>query len=184
MIETITPKNLAKTITDKVGPDWILAFAPETLWTYFADIPELIDIPRSRLLQDKVLAIKTLLNSTAFWTDWHVFEKVIMTFNNIVPNFSIIQEPTIVDLYIGVALANEIREEKFSSEVATYVATVADIYGVTKLYYPLEFAQKALDDITNKNRTNTELTEDLKVLSDKLKNKEIDLEFLIKDVEA
>jgi hypothetical protein len=166
----ILPKTLANLITSKAGPDWIVTFAPETLWTYFSDIPELKDIPNYRLLKDKVLAIKTLLNSSAFWSDWHVFEKVILTFNDIVPNFSIIQEPDITDLYIGVYLADEIRTETFSSEIQTYVAVVANIYGATKLYYPLEFAQKELDKLTVK--ADTEIDKDLLVLSTKLKHGE------------
>ena len=167
----ILPKDLANTISARIGGDWVLSFAPETLWQYFSNIPELASIPESRLLQDKVLAIKMLLNTDSAWLNWHIYEKVILTFNDIVPDFSIIQEPTITDLYIGTHLINDIRVEPFSSEVGAYVAVIANMYGVTKLYYPLEWAQKELDKLVP--TVDTEIDSDLEVLSSKLKKGEL-----------
>jgi hypothetical protein len=94
----------------------------------------------------KIQAIRTLMTTVGFWSEWEIFEKVIHSLNNNVPRFDIAQPCSVAQLMAGVDIANSMRDETFSDEIQRYVAACAIEEGVTYLPPPLDFAQDVLSD--------------------------------------
>jgi len=135
------PVALSMVLMEKFGFNWF-AWEPETLKK------EILHVFRAPSISEhnwnKIQAVRTLGMSTAFWEEWHVFEKVIQALNNCIPRFDVGQKCTMSKLMAGVDMANSIQKEKFSDEVERYVAACAIDEGVTYLPDPLDFAQTVL----------------------------------------
>jgi hypothetical protein len=92
----------------------------------------------------KIQAVRTLTQTMGFWTEWHIFEKVIQALNNNVPRFDITQRCSLAQLMAGADIANTIRKEEHGDEIQRYIAACAIDQGVTYLPPPLDFAQRVL----------------------------------------
>lgn len=123
--------------------DW----EPETIWhelqDHFHTNDSSNEIPR--LVKDMILAIKLCLTNTMPWDHWHIFDKVIMTFNNEIPNFEVMQKPSLGEITLGVEAMNKIKANIFSEEIQNYIAIVAREDGYLVLPEVLSFAQEKLD---------------------------------------
>ena len=95
---------------------------------------------------EKIQAARTLMTTVGFWREWEIFEKVIQSLNNNIPRFDVAQPCSIAQLMAGVDIANSMRVEQFSDEIARYVAACAMNEGVTYLPPPLDFAQRILSE--------------------------------------
>lgn len=76
---------------------------------------------------NKILAIKLLLNSDAFWTDVRAFASVVRSFANKIPDWSRIVQLSVHEMAVGVVLAQIIRpaEVDWSDDVKGYIAACA-----------------------------------------------------------
>lgn len=92
----------------------------------------------------KIQAVRAMMTSFGFWREWEVFEKVIHALNNNVPRFDVAQPCSMAQLMAGVDMANYVRSETYSDEIARYIAACAIEEGVTYLPPPLDFAQTVL----------------------------------------
>jgi len=138
-----TPIELDRTLIDKYGVEW-LDWEPETITQ---SIRQDWNTQISRINMDKIMASKLLHVSDEFWRHWEVFQKVVLSFNNITPLFDRVQEVTVAQIVHALNQVGEIRKEEFQDEVLYYIATMAKEEGFIWLPSPLEPAQKHLDEL-------------------------------------
>lgn len=113
----------AKQIFDMMSKkgEW-LEWEPETLRELF---------PNDEVLLNKVLALQTALASQTvdgslggffYFTDWQIFEKIVVAFSGEVPDFSEVEECEPHEIHHVVAQLSEIFPVVFSEDVARYIA--------------------------------------------------------------
>lgn len=138
-----TPRRIDQAMIDCYGIEW-LEWTPETLFTTVRlDFGTQI----ARVNLDKLQAAALLHLSDSFWQHWEVFEKVTVAFNNVIPLFDRVQEPTVGQMIHAVREAGEIRREAYLPEVISYIAVRAREEGFLYLPPPLDFAQARLDEL-------------------------------------
>ena len=121
------------------GADW-LEWEPETLELM---VPKDTGTPEiSGLAMSKIMACKTLHMVDTFWTQWEVFVWCTMPFNNLYPEFDVLQVPTVSQCLVSVDIANRIRQDvPWSEEVKRFIATVYRHDGIFCTIEPTEFVK-------------------------------------------
>ena len=119
------------------GIEWV-GWEPETCW---AEIQREFKTQVSELSRAKLQVIRTLAVSNAPWEQWQVFEKVIQGLNNNIPNFEIMQAPSLEQLYAGIDIMEQLRTVEFDHEVKLYAAAAVLHENVTFVPAPLDFLQ-------------------------------------------
>lgn len=139
------PVALTLVLMEKFSTDW-LDWEPDTLKR------EILSTFRATSVSEhnwqKIQAVRVLTSTMGFWSEWHIFEKIIQALNNNVPRFDIVQRCTVSQLMAGVDIANTIRRETYGDEAQRYVAACALDEGVVFLPTPLDFAQRILSEPT------------------------------------
>lgn len=157
-ISEATPKELFEYMTDKYGFEWT-KWEPETIWQTTG--------AEDSYVKNKLQAIQVIVNNQMFWTEWEVFEKVTLAFNNIPPNFQVIEEVSPAQMAFAIRSAYKIRrdarckvsgkEPVFNQEVKIYIATRAYLDGTVYLPGPLDIAQSELDRLTGQQKLAKEI---------------------------
>lgn len=137
--EDLCPSSwYAALLIRKYDKDWF-EWEPETLWqTIEKDFKQTPSV----LTKNKINAIKTILLTDAFWKEWNIFEKVVLAFNDHIPNFYSVEVPSPGEISWAVREANFVRPGvPWSDEVVVYVQRVCKDAGL--VYYPdnLQFSQ-------------------------------------------
>lgn len=140
-----------------------LEWEPETIWqqldSMFPDLPKgQPEFPRH--MKDVIMACKLCITNNMAWEQWNVFEKVVMSFNNKIAMFHILQKPSLGEVLYAIKIMNKIKANEFSDEVKAYIASVAKSDGFIYLPEELAFAQNELNLITPdkaKDRTIVEI---------------------------
>lgn len=137
------PIAMSMVLMEKFGHQWIVwegeALKAEILQTFNATSV-------SEHNWNKLQAVRSLLRAISPWYEWPVFEKVVQSLNNNIPNFEETQRCTLSQLMAGADMINQLREERFGEEVSRYVAACAVYEGVMYLPPPLDFAQSYLSE--------------------------------------
>lgn len=129
------PIVLDLALLQKYGAEW-LSWEPETV--RFRAEQELGQV--SDLNFAKMMACKTLHLVDSFWTSWEVFGWCAMAFNNVFPDFSILQVPSAADAAVAVDISKRIREDvPWSNEVTKYLEVVCAHDHVFVPIPPLDF---------------------------------------------
>jgi hypothetical protein len=119
--------------------DWF-TWEAETLWREIKEdfrVPSISDHSKA-----KIQAIKTLHINEWYWTKWEVFCWVTQSVNNNIPDFSVLQKPSIPQLFNAVEIASMVRkDEEFGSEVQMFVASSVVEEGVFYAPEPIAFCQ-------------------------------------------
>jgi hypothetical protein len=90
----------------------------------------------------KIQAIKTLHINEWFWTRWEVFCWITQALNNNIPDFQVIQKPSMAQLMNAVEIANMVRSgEEFVQQVQSWVAAAIVDEGVFHAPNPVAFCQ-------------------------------------------
>jgi hypothetical protein len=131
------PIVLSFAMTRAFGEEW-LGWTHETLWT---EIQQTFSTQISELAKSKVRAMQALSTINMPWDKWQVFEKVVQVLNNVVPNFYLMQKPTLAQIYAAVDIMNSVRAEAFDDEVKLYMAAVVIDEDVSFVPEPLDFIQ-------------------------------------------
>lgn len=123
----------------KYGTDWF-EWEAVTLWK---EIKEDFHIPSiSDHACAKIQAVKTLHINEWFWDKWEVFCWITQALNNNIPDFQVIQKPSIPQIMNAVDTATMVREgEEFIQEVQSWVAASVVDEGVFYVPEPIEFCQ-------------------------------------------
>lgn len=148
-VKTVTTKNLFSNpethpvvldfaLLKQFKLDWF-SWLPETL---FSEIEHVFKTSIAEVNRLKILAAQNLHMADYFWEEWEIFEKTMVALNGIAPRLDSMQPLSIESLLAGVDIANLIRKEEFSDEVARYVAGCMLFEQVTYAPPPIEFCQK------------------------------------------
>jgi len=121
----------------KYGMDW-LGWEPETIELF---VPQDFGIKEvSGLAMSKLMACKTLHLVDTYWKQWEVFNWCTMPFNNLYPDFDVLQVPTVAQCLISVDVAERIRDDvEWSEEVKRYIASVYRHDGIFCTIAPTHF---------------------------------------------
>lgn len=127
---------------------------PVTLWK---EIMEDFRVPSiSDHVKAKVQAIKTLHINEWFWTKWEVFCWINQALNNNIPDFHVMQKPSIPQLMNSVDIASMVRDgEEFSPEVQMFVGASVLEEGVLFAPEPISFCQDEISQLLD--QTNPEV---------------------------
>lgn len=157
--ETSTPPSwYASKIIGKYDQEWF-EWEPETLWiTIQKDFKTIL----GELARNKINATKTVLMNDSFWEEWEVFEKIVVAFNDNIPNFLMVEVPSPAQMAWAVREANYLNPGNyFSDEVSSYVRAACKEVGL--VYFPddLQFAQsKPLGRLASDVRAGWEMIQD------------------------
>lgn len=125
--------------------DWF-KWEYETLWhTIMQDfrVPSISDHAKS-----KIQAIRTLHINEWFWTKWEVFCWVCQALNNNIPDFQILQKPSVPQLFTAVDMASMVRDdEQFSAELQMFIAACMVDEGVVYAPEPVRFCQDEIENL-------------------------------------
>lgn len=123
----------------KYQTDWF-EWEPATLWK---EIKEDFRVPSiSDHTCAKIQAVKTLHINEWFWTKWEVFCWITQALNNNLPDFHVIQKPSIAQLFNAVDIATMVRSgEEFSLEIQDWIAAAVADEGVVYAPKPIAFCQ-------------------------------------------
>lgn len=130
------PVALVNDLRKRYQMDW-LTWEPETLW-------ETLEEEIHPIIKDKIMAIRVLMDSDGFWNEWEIFEKVCAAFNSREVNFTLMEDLSVGELALGVALSRKFKNQDFSDEVKAYIAAQAVEDGYARLPKQLDFAQEYL----------------------------------------
>jgi len=123
----------------KYNADWY-AWEPATLWReILADfhVPSISDHNKA-----KIQAVRTLHINEWFWTQWEVFNWITQAINGNIPDFQVIQKPTVAQMMNVVDTATIVRDgEQFGPEVQSYTAAAMADEGVFYAPRPLTYCQ-------------------------------------------
>lgn len=126
-------------LLDKYDTDWF-GWEPATL---YKEIKEDFRVPSiSDLACTKIQAVKTLHINEWFWDKWEVFCWITQALNNNIPDFQVIQKPSIPQLLNAVDIATMVRStEEFIQEVQSWVGASVVEEGVFYVPDPIKFCQ-------------------------------------------
>ena len=123
--------------------DWY-GWEPATLWReILADfhVSSISDHNKA-----KIQAVRTLHINEWFWTHWEVFNWITQALNGNIPDFQVIQKPSIAQLVCAIDVASIVRgDEEFNHELQMYVAAAMADEGVFYAPQPLEFCQAEIE---------------------------------------
>lgn len=153
VLAPITPRNLFVhhdthpvvfdlALLNRYSTDWF-DWEASTLWK---EIKEDFHVPSiSDLSCAKIQAIKTLHINEWFWDKWEVFCWITQALNNNIPDFQVLQKPSIAQLMNAVDIATMVRsDEEFNQETQSWVAASMMDESVFYAPEPIEFCQDEL----------------------------------------
>jgi hypothetical protein len=145
------PVVLDVLLLKQYGTDWFV-WEAKTLWSEIMDdfkVPSISDHTKA-----KIQAIKTLHINEWFWTKWEVFCWVTQALNNNLPDFQVLQKPSLSQLMNAVEVSGIVRGgEEFSQELQIFVAAAIMDDGVLYSPKPLEFCQdEIVEFLSRKNK--------------------------------
>ena len=137
------PVVLDLVLLKKYGAEWMM-WEPETLvWRIPQDFRT---TSVSDLNLDKIQAMKTLHFNDNFWRQWEVFNWCTMTFNNLYPNFEIMQVPSTAQIMVSVSTAAKVRSDvMWSDEVKSFMEVTCKYDGIFCPPAPLDFLDVSPD---------------------------------------
>lgn len=121
------------------GPEWMM-WEPETIMARVPQDFRTSDV--SDLNLHKIQAMKTLHFNDTFWQRWEVFNWCTQSFNNIVPDFEVMQVPSTAQLLVAVDTARRVREDvEYTGEVKYFMRSSCKHDGIFCPPEPLEFLE-------------------------------------------
>ncbi len=140
------PLVLLNAMTTRWRADWI-QWEPETI---FAEVERQFGVSPPIQVQEKILCLQGLLQTTRAWDDWQVFQATAVTLAGRQARFDDVQDLSLAELDAAVRTMNRLRVQDLSDEVLSYIAAPAYRAGLVYLPKPLEQAQPFLDKLTKR----------------------------------
>ncbi|CAB4131683.1 hypothetical protein UFOVP276_78 [uncultured Caudovirales phage] len=127
----------------KYKAEWF-EWQPETLWKEIKEdfrVPSISDHAKS-----KIQAIRTLHIGEMFWKNWESFCWITQSLNNNIPDWHVLQKPSLSQLMNSVNIAEMVRTgEVFALEVSSFIAASILDEGVFYAPHPISFCQSEID---------------------------------------
>jgi hypothetical protein len=134
------PVAIHKLLDKRFGFEWI-AWDPDALWQ---ELRGEFGFTVSELSRSKIQSLRSLHANEMFWTNWEVFSPVVQALNNRIPNFWLMQKPSISQMYAGVDMVSDIRDHPYNPEISKFMAAAFMDDGVRYAPPPLDFIQDEL----------------------------------------
>lgn len=94
----------------------------------------------------KIQALRTLHINEWFWTKWEVFCWITQALNNNIPDFHVLQKPSLAQILSAVEIADMVRTgEEYSQEVQDWIAASMMDEGVFYAPSPITFCQDEIE---------------------------------------
>ena len=130
---------------DKYQTDWF-EWEPDTMWREILEdfhVPSISDHAKA-----KIQAVRTLHINDWFWTKWEVFCWLTQALNNNIPDWQVIQKPSVAQMMNAVEITSMVRNDvEFGLEVQGFMAAAAADEGVTFVPKPIQFCQDELEHL-------------------------------------
>jgi hypothetical protein len=137
-------------LLQQYGENWMV-WEPETLWREIMDdfrVPSISDHAKS-----KIQAVKTLHINEWYFDKWEVFCWVTQALNNNIPDFQVIQKPSIAQLFVSVDIATMVRgDEEFGAETQMWVAASVLDEGVIYAPKPIAFCNDEIVQLLERSK--------------------------------
>ncbi len=132
------PYVLDLMLLQKYGPEW-LEWEQLTLELMVARD---FNTKLSEINLQKVQAVKTIHYTDTFWQDWEVFVPCTMALNGVMPDFDVMQIPTVAQCAVAVDTVSRLRSDApWSEEMKVYLEVVHMFDGIFCSIPPLDFVQ-------------------------------------------
>lgn len=137
------PYVLDLLLLKKYGPEWL---EWEQLTVALA-VQKDFGATLSDSNMQKLQAVKTLHLVDGFWTNWEIFVPVAIALSGAMPDFEVMQIPTVSQCAVAVDIANQIRSNMtWTDEMKTYLEVVHRFDGVFLAIDPLDFVTIDADE--------------------------------------
>lgn len=123
-----------------------LGWEPETVWQ---ELRRVYDKAPSSLNKSKINACKVTHTSDAPFDDWYVFEKVVLPFGFVLPQFGVLQKPSVAVATHGVGVMLQLRSKDFSGDVEKYISGILLTEGFVTPPKQLEFLGRRVKDVVS-----------------------------------
>lgn len=155
-LEPISPKNIFVhhdthpvvydvALLRKYGLEWF-NWEHETLWKTILQDFHISSI--SYHAKSKIQAIRTLHINEWYWTKWEVFCWVTQALNNNIPDFQVLQKPSVPQILTSIDVATMVRDdEEFTIELQSFVAACFVDEGVLYAPKPIGFCQGEIETL-------------------------------------
>jgi len=119
--------------------DW----EPATVWQ---ELHRVFGKTPSSLNKSKINACKATHTGEAPFNDWYVFEKVVLPFGFVIPQFGVLQKPSVAVATHGVGVMGQLRSRPFSTDIEKYLAGLLLAEGFVVPPKQLEFLGRRIAD--------------------------------------
>jgi hypothetical protein len=127
----------------KYGPEWL----EWELFTLTTTVQNDFGSTLSEINLQKLQAVRALHLANGFWRSWEVFSPVCAALNAAVPDFDVVQVPTVSQCAVAVEIAKRIRTDvEWSDEMKTYFEVVHKFDGIFLAIEPLDFITVDVED--------------------------------------
>ena len=113
-----------------------LSWEPETIWE---ELKRIFKRKPSTLNKAKINACRAVHTSSTPFEDWYTFEKVVLPFGFVAPQFGILQKPSVAVATHGIRVMQQLRSRHYSPDVEKYVAGLLLAEGFTNPPKQLSF---------------------------------------------
>ena len=143
--DNINPLDIKSELDRKYGDAWI-GWLPETLdRTIFLDYTTILN----QVVREKLLAMKSCINSNIAWLDFDIFSKTVLALNGVIPSFKYKEDPTVAQIIKALRVMVTLREgELFDDDVSKYIATVCKKEGLVMELPQLSFIKPFMIQLT------------------------------------
>lgn len=118
--------------------EW-LEWEPETM---LIRVPKEFGIELSEVNFHKINAMKALHLVDSFWERWEIFLWLTMALNSVIPDFEVMQMPTVAQCLVSIDIANRVREDvAWSEEIKHYLAAIYRFDGIFCPQAPADFVK-------------------------------------------
>lgn len=131
------PVVLNFALSKEFGQDW-LGWEFDTI---FSEVSRVFKTQLSELARAKIRTVKTINSVDTPWISWQVFEKIVQGLNNNIPNWELMQAPSLEQLYVAIDTMAMFKDVPFSDEVRLYMASAVLHEDVFFVPPPLDFIQ-------------------------------------------
>lgn len=139
------PVVLDVLLLNQYKTEWF-TWSPETLWKEIKEdfrVPSIHDHVKA-----KIQAMKTLHITDSFWKQWEVFCWINQALNNNIPDFRVLQKPSLSQLLNSVDIATLTRNDSvFALDIQDFVAAAVVEDGVFYVPEPIQFCQDEIETL-------------------------------------
>jgi hypothetical protein len=123
-----------------------LAWEPITIWE---ELTRNYGKAPSGLNKAKINACRTVHATTAPYEDWFIFEKVVLAFGYVMPQFNLLQKPSAAVTAHGVGVMQQLRARHYSADIEKFISGLLLAEGFTNPPRQLKFLGRRIKEVVS-----------------------------------